>query len=381
VVTFVPVVMVAALVGACSGTDRAGPTSFTVPPVTSPTTTSSASTPTTTPPPRADRAGVSPGFALNGLTRSEFDATLDAIAATQARWLRIDFDWSVIQAGGPTAYDWTRVDPIVEGARLRHLSIIALVTYTPGWARPPGSPDKNPPTDPDDFARFVSTAAQRYTPAGVTTWEIWNEPNVSTFWYPRPDPEGYTALLVRASAAIRAVDENATIITGGLSPASDNTSGSQIDGHTFLSRVYAAGGGHAFDAVGLHPYSFPQLPDFPADYNTFLSAPALYQLMVDHGDAAKRVWGTEIGAPTEGGNGSVTEAVQAQILAQAYHRWSAWPFTGPLIWFSFVDAGVDPGNRDDHYGLLAADGREKPAFGDFRAAVRALLAHQPPPGP
>jgi hypothetical protein len=52
-----------------------------------------------------------------------------------------------------------------------------------------------------------------------------------------------------------------------------------------------------------------------------------------------------------------------------------------LIWFSFEDAGVDPGNRDDHYGLLAADGREKPAFADFRAAVRALLARQPPPRP
>jgi polysaccharide biosynthesis protein PslG len=317
---------------------------------------------------------LSPGLGLAGLPRARFDATLDAIAATQAKWLRVDFDWSIIQARGPDAFNWSRVDPIVDGAHRRHLAVIALVTYTPEWARPFGSPDKHPPTDPDDFARFVSAAAQRYSAQGVTTWEIWNEPNVSTFWYPRPDPEGYTALLVRAAAAIRAVDPRSTIITGGLAPASDRANGSQIDVRTFLRRVYDAGGGRAFDAVGLHPYSFPKLPTFPADYNTFLATPALHQVMVDHGDGAKPIWGTEIGAPTGNGGGSVTEAVQAQIVEQAYAQWNAWPFTGPLIWFSFEDAGFNAANRDDHYGLLTADGREKPSFAVFRAVVRALAS-------
>jgi Cellulase (glycosyl hydrolase family 5). len=305
---------------------------------------------------------------------SDFDAVLDGIAATGVRWLRLDFDWSVIQDGGPEAFNWSDTDQVVDAAHRRNLSIIALVTYTPEWARPPGSPDKNPPTDPDDFARFVSAAAQHYPE--VTTWEIWNEPNVATFWYPRPDPEGYTALLVRASAAIRAVDPTATIVSGGLAPASDPADRSQIDDRSFLTRVYEAGGGPAFDAVGLHPYSFPHLPQFAADYNTFATAPGLYQVMVDHGDAAKRIWGTEVGAPTEGGSGSVPESRQAEIATQAYRRWTAWKFTGPLIWFAFADAGSAPDNRDDHYGLITADGREKPALAAFRAIVRALLARQ-----
>jgi hypothetical protein len=101
--------------------------------------------------------------------------------------------------------------------------------------------------------------------------------------------------------------------------------------------------------------------------------------MVNHGDAAKRIWGTEIGAPTEGGGGSVPEAVQAQIVAQAYQQWTAWPFTGPLIWFSYEDAGSDPFNRDDHFGLLDAAGRHKPGYDVFLAVVRALIARQPAP--
>jgi polysaccharide biosynthesis protein PslG len=334
------------------------------------------STSTTVPTPRAEQAGLSPGFNLSG-SSAEIDAGLDALAATGARWLRIDFDWSVIQAGGPHSFDWSRTDRIVDGATARGLSIIALVAYTPVWARPSGTPDKNPPSNPDDYARFVSAAAQRYAPSKVTTWEIWNEPNVSTFWYPKPDPEGYTALLVRAAAAIKAVEPHATIISGGLAPASDNASGSQIDIRTFLTRVYAAGGGRAFDAVGLHPYSFPRLPLFAADYNTFLATPALHQVMVDHGDAAKKIWGTEIGAPTAGGGGSVTDAVQSAILVQAYQLWTAWTFTGPLIWFSYEDSGSDAGDRDEHYGLVDAAGRAKPALAVFLAVMRGLIARQP----
>ena len=366
----------------CAGSDRTAATTFTVPKVTTPltttTTTSTSTTTTTTPPPRASLAGLSPGFSLADLPASEFTATLDAIAATDVRWLRVDFDWSVIQAAGPDRYDWARTDRIVSAASARHLSIIALMTYTPAWARPFGTPDKNPPSNPDDFARFVSTAAQRYAPFGVATWEIWNEPNVATFWYPRPDPEAYTALLVRAAAAIRAVEPHSTIISGGLSPASDAANGSQVDVRTFLARVYAAGGGTAFDAVGLHPYSFPRLPTFPADYNTFLTAPALHQLMIDHGDGAKQIWGTEIGAPTEGGGGAVTEAVQSQIIVQAYQQWTAWKFTGPLIWFSFADSGFDPANREAHFGLVDASGRRKAGFSVFVGVVQALLARQPP---
>jgi len=368
----VGVAVVTSLAAGCGGVGRAAPTSFTVPPVTTPPA-STTSTPVA-PVPRADLAGLTAGVGLSALTKSEFDAVLDAIAGTRVRWLRVDFDWSVIQNGGPKAFDWSYTDLVVNAARRRNLSIIALVTYTPEWARPPGAPDKSPPTDPDDFARFVSTAAQRYP--DVTTWEIWNEPNVATFWYPRPDPGRYTALLVRASAAIRAVDPDATIISGGLAPASDKSDGSQIAVRTFLTRVYDAGGGRAFDAVGLHPYSFPQLPAFAADYNTFAATPGLYEVMVDHGDAAKRIWGTEVGAPTEGGGGSVSESVQAEIATQAYQRWTAWKFTGPLIWFAFEDAGAAPDNRDDHFGLVAADGREKPALAVFRAIVRALLARQ-----
>jgi len=367
---------------ACSGQDSSAPTTFTVPPITT-TSSTSTSTPSTTttlpPPPRAELADISLGFGVSSSSQSEFDATFDAMAATQARWLRVDFDWSVIQADGPNGYDWSHTDRMVQAARARDMSVVALMAYTPRWARPSGTPDKNPPSDPDDFARFVSTAAQRYGPQGVTTWEIWNEPNVSAFWSPRPSPIEYVTLLTRASAAIKAVEPHATIISGGLSPAADAGNGSQLSPQTFLTRVYDAGGGRAFDAVGLHPYSFPNLPSFAADYNTFNATPIIHQVMVDHGDAAKKIWGTEIGAPTAGGGGAVSEAMQAEIVTQSFQEWTAWNFTGPLIWFAYEDSGSDSFDRDQHFGLVTTDGRQKPALAAFDAAIRGLLAKQATP--
>src|SRR5450631_3934043 len=126
VVGIISIALALSMLAGCSGTDETAPTTFTVPPITSPLTTSSlpSTTTTTKPAPRADQVGLSPGFNLS-LSTADLDTALDALAATRVRWLRVDFDWSVIQAGGPTSFDWSYTDRIVDAARARNLSIIA----------------------------------------------------------------------------------------------------------------------------------------------------------------------------------------------------------------------------------------------------------------
>ena len=58
------------------------------------------------------------------------------------------------------------------------------------------------------------------------------------------------------------------------------------------------GGGGSFDAVGHHPYSYPYDPSGGQSWNAFTQTGYLYQIMVANGDGAKKVWGTESGAPT-----------------------------------------------------------------------------------
>lgn len=74
----------------------------------------------------------------------------------------------------------------------------------------------------------------------------------SSWWKPKPDPWAYTSLLERAHAAIKAANPGATVIAAGLAPAPDATDGSQINGETFVRRMYQAGARGNFDALGMH---------------------------------------------------------------------------------------------------------------------------------
>jgi hypothetical protein len=207
---------------------------------------------------------------------------------------------------------------------------------------------------------------------GVDTWEIWNEPNVAAFWPPRPDPEGYAALLQRAYVAIKSVDPDSTVITAGLAAGLDESDGSTLSARTFLRRVYEAGAGDSFDAVGLHPQSFPASPDHVAAWNSFYNAPTVHHVMADHGDADKRIWGTEFATPTGPSANSVTPEMQRDILLAGYRDWLSWPFTGPLLVYSYRDAADDPSDREANFGLLHHDRRPKLAFDAFRNIVRML---------
>ncbi|MGH9048254.1 MAG: cellulase family glycosylhydrolase [Acidimicrobiia bacterium] len=318
----------------------------------------------------AGGAGFAEGAGLLWGSEAELAQRLDGIAATGAEYVRVDVDWSVAQPG-PTSWNWGPTDRVVRAARARGLRVLGLITYTPAWARPPGTPDKNPPSNPADFANFAAAAAARYTPLGVREWEIWNEPNSRWFWSPAPNPAAYTDLLIRANAAIKSVDAGATVMTGGLSPAPDSPDGSMIAPVTFLNRVYAAGGGGHFDAVAHHPYNYPYMPLKPEpnyNWNAFGGVtPKLYETMVANGDGAKKIWGTEMGAPTV--QGMTTEYVAAYVT-EAFNAWRSWSFTGPLFWYSYRDGGTNPSDPEHNFGLVKTNGVAKePALTAFEAAA------------
>jgi hypothetical protein len=371
-------IAMAAFAACGNGDDRTAPTTFTAPhdtkaaqPTVPPPTTGEL--PGELLPPRPWRTGFANGVMSLQLDDAQLARDMDAMAATGARWLRVDFYWPTVQAGGPQSWDWSGTDRVVEAARSRGMEILAMPAYSPQWARPAGTIDHHPPLNPDWYAQFVYEAVKRYAPIGVHTWEIWNEPNVSAFWQPRPDPPAYVDLLKRAYVAIKSVDPKATVITAGLAPGIDSSSGDMLSARTFISRLYDAGGGGFFDAVGLHPESFPSLPLDPSSWNPFYNAPTLHQVMADHGDAKKRIWGTEFGAPTRGAG--VDEVRQREIVLAGYRAWLAWPFTGPLLVYAYRDAADNSNDREANFGLVRHDGTPKLAFQTFQDIVTTLEAN------
>lgn len=314
-----------------------------------------------------ETAGFSPGGPFLWSSDSDLARDLDAMAASGARWLRVDFDWPSTQPT-KTSFNWSNLDRIVRGAHQRGLRILALPAYTPSWARPAGTTDKHPPTDPSHFADFVRAAAERYAPQGVRHWEIWNEPNIVPFWQPRPDPVAYTRLLVAASTAIKSVDPAATVLTGGFAPSLDDDG--NIAPLTFLRSIYDNGGRASFDAVGHHPYHYPYAIDAVGAWNAWSAVtPTLRDLMVDRGDSHKRIWLTEYGAPTGTSDQSVSEDAQARLIRDAFRAVEAWPWAGPLFWYAHRDQGTDPDDREDNFGLVRSNYAPKPAFAVFRSLM------------
>jgi len=325
--------------------------------------------------PAGERAGFTEGASIGGREGAALEAELAGIAATGARYLRIDVDWSAIEQVRGTQ-DWSVVDRIVDGARLCGLDVIGLIAYTPQWARPPGTSEHSPPTDPSTFATFARAAVERYALRGIKTWQVWNEPNLTFFWEPAPDPARYAALLGPTYDAIKAADPSSTVIMGGLAPAEQQPRQEAMQPLPFLEGVYAAGGGGKFDALGYHPYTYPALPQEDtggaSDAPFVQVTPKLHDVMAAHGDRRKQIWGTEMGAPTVTGT---SPEFLAAYITQAYQGWNQWSFTGPLIWYSYVDAGTNPTDPEDNFGIVRADFIPKePAFAAFEKAMR-----RPPP--
>ncbi|WP_232066730.1 cellulase family glycosylhydrolase [Mycobacterium parmense] len=286
----------------------------------------------------------------------------DLISAMKVTWIRTDFDWSGIETQ-PGQFDWSYQDRVVREATARRLNVVAILDYSPTWARPRGTTSHTPPDHISDFANFANAAVARYAPLGVRTWEVWNEPNSSDFWQPLPDPEKYGELFRATAGAIRAVDPGATVLTGGLTRGTDSNSGTRISQTTFLEHLYANGAAQLASAVAVHPYSFPWLPseDSPSLVGGFNDLPMVRDLMVRHGDAGKKVWITEFGAPTGTGPGSMSATDQANSVVQSRRQVRNWDWAGPLIYYELRDAGTDPNDIEQNFGLVRMDMSLKPA--------------------
>ncbi|WBU58188.1 cellulase family glycosylhydrolase [Paracoccus sediminicola] len=318
----------------------------------------------------AETAPGTPGMAvgLNALrdqSAAELRAEFEDYVRLGVRWLRTDIYWADVQAAGPNRFDWEETDRIVDLAEEFGLNFLPVVGTTPRWARNIAEGGSTP-RDPAEFARFMTAAVERYAPRGIHVWEIWNEPNLSGPWPPHPDPQAYAALLIAAYDAIHAADPDATVILGGMSAVRWTGPPFNLQHYAapaFLREVYAAGAGDSFDAVGYHPYSYPDLPDPDWRWNGWgMMAIALRDIMEANGDAEKRIWITEFGAPSSDRNGGVTEAEQAEILREGFRHARAHDWIGPLFWYSYRDLGSDPDNNEEWFGIVNENGRRKAAW-------------------
>jgi Tol biopolymer transport system component len=294
-------------------------------------------------------------------------------------WVKSYVNWETVEPK-PGEYRWVDPDNIIAAFEGYGVHILMRVHGSPAWARPEGTFLSYPPDNPEDFARFMEALATRYK-GQVAAYEIWNEPNLNYEWgYQTPDPAGYTALLKAAYQAVKAVDPEALVISGGLATTGEGSPTAMGD-LDFLQGMYEAEAKGYFDALGSHPYAFGHDPDYVDPWGLSLSRVVQQrQVMLGNDDAGTPVWITEVGWVlhtswnlVEHEAIAVDQAQQADYLVRAYQKVRAdWPWVQAMFLFNLDFSGVPwyPAAEPMRwYAILNPDRTPRPAYTNIKSRI------------
>ncbi len=145
-------------------------------------------------------------------------------------------------ATDPGQYDWSRYDPMIQGAASRGWQVLVTVSGpVPRWATN-GARDTVTRPSPAEFQKFVTAVGRRYG-SRVSRWSVWNEPNQPQFLAPQYSaakhtplsPRIYRNLYLAAQRGLAAAGLGATpLLLGETSPRG---TGSVVAPLTFLRGV------------------------------------------------------------------------------------------------------------------------------------------------
>jgi hypothetical protein len=270
-----------------------------------------------------------------------------------AEVIRFNIVWQIAEPN-KNQFNWGPYDVILKQVFAAGLKPLFVVIGAPCWAaenqNPPCSVLAPPTADHvDDFADFTAALARHYPTAfGI---EIWNEPNWSEFWIPKPDPARYANMVRQAAAAVDATGTGIPVVTAGMSPLSNSSEdGTKIAFDEFMRKVFQEGGIGSADAIGSHIY-FGDVDDYVLNMRQQIAR--LRQVMNANGAGSLPIWITEYGiSSTE----EATEENQGKILIDLYDTYRRLANIPVVIMYRMFD------ESNDHRGLINVNNVRKPAF-------------------
>lgn len=198
----------------------------------------------------ARAAGIDPSpFGMNGLNpihgRQDPNVFINAErTAKQMKdagmyWARLELWWGVIEPE-KGKFDWTFADKVAKLYRDQKMNGMVILCYSSAWSHgtPPATPEERAA-----YANYVYQMVHRYKDT-FKVWEIWNEPNIPTFW-PEPNVRDYTLMLKEAYKAAKKADPDCMVLAA-------STSGPDLQ---FIDGIYKNSGWDSCDAISIHPYS------------------------------------------------------------------------------------------------------------------------------
>ena len=221
-----------------------------------------------------------------------------------------------------------------------------------------------------DLVRATVTHLQEtFGAEKIKDWlfELWNEPDLPPFWI--GSPQDYAQLLKVGYQAVKAADPNALVVTAGMAPTTE-LSQRAVPDTRFIQSMYEAGAKPYFDMLGAHGAGYKAPPEMDPGqvandsnyYNVgdvncpgpacriycFRHVEDLRQIMVDNGDAGKKVVVLEFGWTRDERTNSpyywhrvADQFVQGDYMVRAYTyakaNWQPWIGLMSLIYIANPD--------------------------------------------
>lgn len=323
----------------------------------------------------------------------------DSFVDMGASWVRCNVRWDAIEPTDttPANYNWESAQRAVGANRDGRYNMIITLEHAPEWFSGPEDGPPLPGQSYDDIAEFMGALAERYDGDGykdgwqspvVNHFELYNEPDHQLRWGYKGSE--YAEMLSVVVPAIKAANPNAQILFGGVS----------MDGFTdvqpgdpfvntgdfvrsFVSDVFAAGGGSHIDIMNIHQY-----PAFRAQWNPDSQGTGF----IDKVSATRAIigqygFGNMPFMVTESGTNSNnlqalpgTEESQARYLVELFTQAYAVNIEA-LIWFTMYD-GENISNSGVETGLVkqpATSGAEpyrKKSHAAYKVIVSQLQSSQ-----
>lgn len=307
-------------------------------------------------------------FQKDAATRGKI---LDDMKAWGAQVVRLDYAWATIEPS-KGAFSWGGLDTYVNEASSRGLKVLVMLYWPPAWASSTGSSSKAaPPKYGADFGGICGQVGKRYGSKLIGV-EMWNEPDISTFW--SGSRTQFFQMTKDAYATAKAISPGTTFVAAA--PTYIGLASNWFR-DAYASGIYKG----SYDAQAIHPYMSPSdLPATAPATNWSINGIAnLKTLRANAGDVTP-LWATEFGWSTHSNAGGeanykrgVTEANQAVFTKDAFALMTQLGVAVATV-YTDVDMSQTADVQERCFGMERVDYSKKPVV----AALASVYAGTPP---
>ncbi|MPM72312.1 hypothetical protein SDC9_119285 [bioreactor metagenome] len=227
-----------------------------------------------------------------------------------------------------------------------------ILCYCAPWAALNKEHGGRSEPEPEAWAEFCRKMAEHYR-GRIRFYEVWNEPDLTGF--ARFDSKAYAGMMKSAYQAIKAVDPQAQVMTGGYATLNDHPS---LSDPLFQEKTLVLGRG-GYDIHAYHEHG-PFMHFYRMMTNRFLP-------MRERAGVKAPWWANETALTSAGNN----ERPQAEALYKKLIF--AWA-NGAIgyTWYDLRNDGYNPTDGEHNYGMITKDFYPKAVYPAYNALVQVF---------